>query len=177
MKGTASGAGTGKRFVEGRIVGCEHRSLRIQMVDRDSIQPKIVNQHVTIVRRYGSAMGVRSGLTLRVRPVAGVVERGNGWAEGAVFQYAKGCRAPPVIIGHEGGLAGKVDGDFAGASAGGGDRVDRLQFGGIALDGKRRHGTCLASAILIHLIYGVEVPAIRRQGKKARVDRGSRQSL
>src|ERR1700744_4425875 len=37
MKCKTSGSGTGKRFVEGRIVGCELGCLRVQMVNRDPV--------------------------------------------------------------------------------------------------------------------------------------------
>ena len=85
MNHETSWSGTRKRFVEGRIVGCELRCLRNQMVNRNSVQTQIINQHVAIVSSHGGAMGVRSGLALRVGTVAGVLERGNGFAEGAVF--------------------------------------------------------------------------------------------
>ena len=139
--------------------------LRVQMIDGDPIQTQIIDQHVAIVRGYGGAMGVRSGLAFRVGAVAGVLKAGDGLAEGAVFQYPEGCGAAAVIVGDEDGFAGKVDRDIARASAAGGNRIDRLQLGGTRRR-QRKSPNRSSSAIFIHLVDGVEMAAIRRQGRK-----------
>jgi len=101
---------------------------------------EIADEKEAVIRREGGAVGVGGTLASRVGTECAEllmiieVDAVDGLAESAVGLDSVGCDGTAVVVGNEGRVAGRVDGDVSGTSSGGGYLAGLLERAGLRID-------------------------------------------